>query len=178
MKSFSLLALIGLAAVGRAIPAALPRLDAGGGGGAAVDADVTPFPDSESTPNPACWAALSCSFAKIEASSMKSRLRYVRYMQKTHFQPLKSSNQFRSIEAVIDWFIQQNFGAKGTWVSYIDAGIVEAIQRGGALALGKSTATGGNPGSKKWETFLRAMQAGTLQDRDVSEETHTRATEM
>lgn len=169
MRSSSIVTFLGLAAIGRAIPAALPELDAGGPVGNPAETDVTPFPDDTVTPNPACWAALSCGFRKIEASSMQSRLRYVRYMQATHFKPLKSDNQFRSIEAVIDWFIIQNVGAKGTWISYVDAGIVEGIQRGGALALGKGTSTGGNPGSRMWENFFRKMRAGPVMNRDVSE---------
>ncbi|KAI9723401.1 MAG: hypothetical protein M1812_001285 [Candelaria pacifica] len=97
---------------------------------------------------------------------MSSRLNYVRYMQSAHFVPLKADNQFRAIEGVIEFFISEKLGAPDTWVSYVDAGIVEAIQRGGANALGLSTATGGNPGTEKWASFLIKRKSGGLTDRD------------
>lgn len=98
---------------------------------------------------------------------MQQRLDYVRYLQSEHFGPLKAGDQFRAIEGVIRFFIEKNLGAPGSWVSYVDTGIVEAIQRGGAIALGKSTDDGGNPGSALWADFLRRMRAGSLSNRDV-----------
>lgn len=98
---------------------------------------------------------------------MEERLDYVRYMQSEHFGPLNCDDQFRAIEGVIRFFISKDLGRPGTWVSYVDAGIIEAIQRGGAIALGESTDTGGNPGSSKWATFMRAMRERYYKDRDV-----------
>jgi hypothetical protein len=98
---------------------------------------------------------------------MASRLAYVRYMQSDFFGPLKASNQYRAIEGVITFFQNNNLGAPESWVSYVDAGIVEGIQRGGAIALGKTFGTGGNPGADLWADFLRGMRDGTLNDRSV-----------
>ena len=98
---------------------------------------------------------------------MQERLEYVRYMQRVHFGPLNCDDQFRAIEGVIRFFIDKDLGEPGSWVSYVDAGIVEAIQRGGAIALGKSGATGGNPGSQKWASFMRTMRDGGFVDRRV-----------
>ena len=117
---------------------------------------------------PACWQDLSCSFHEIEDMNMDTRLEYVRYMQAVHFDDLNAANQFRPIEGVITFFIDENLGSPGSWVSYVDAGIVEAIQRGGAMALGLGTFDGGNPGSSKWDTFLTGMENGELGDRNVS----------
>ena len=102
---------------------------------------------------------------------MQERLDYVRYMQSQHFGPLNSDDQFRAIEGVIRFFINKGLGGPGTWVSYVDAGIVEGIQNGGAIALGKSSVTGGNPGSEKWAAFMRAMRDGSFVDRDVCSKT-------
>ena len=99
---------------------------------------------------------------------MQERLGYVRTMQSDFFQALDSSNQFRAIEGVILFFISKNLGEVGSWVSYVDAGIVEGIQRGGAIALGMGTETGGNPGSEKWADFFRRRKAGQLGNRGVS----------
>lgn len=127
-----------------------------------------PPPTKPPTPPswPECRKTLSCTFAQIEKTSMQERLDYVRYMQSDHFGPLKSGNQFRAIEGVIRFFMGKNLGAPGTWVSYVDAGIVEGIQRGGAVALGLSTEDGNNPGTRLWADFLRKMKAGSLNNRD------------
>ena len=52
-------------------------------------------------------------------------------------------------------------------MSYTDTGIVEAIQNGGAIALGLSGETGGNPGSQLWADFMTKMKNGQLDDRSV-----------
>lgn len=127
-----------------------PRVPVDGGGGV-----------------PSCWTELSCSFHEIESMSMSTRLSYVRYME-SRFGALKSSSQFRAIEGVIQFFIDKGIGGPGTWVSYVDAGIVEAIERGGAIALGIGKSTGGNPGSAKWAAFLKNMKNGKLGNRNVS----------
>ncbi|KAL9045518.1 MAG: hypothetical protein Q9214_001451 [Letrouitia sp. 1 TL-2023] len=115
---------------------------------------------------PACWKNLSCSFHEIEDMNMDTRLEFVRYMEAVHFDKLNSANQFRPIEGVITFFIDENLGSPGSWVSYVDAGIVEAIQRGGAIALDLGSFDGGNPGSPKWNTFLTEMKNGELDDRN------------
>lgn len=99
---------------------------------------------------------------------MAARLSYVRYMQSNFFGRLNAGDQFRAIEGVITFFDRYNLGAPQSWSSYVDAGIVEGIQRGGAIALGMSGNTGGNPGSEKWAIFLRGMRDGKLGDRGVS----------
>lgn len=129
----------------------------------------SPFiPPDDGPVLPECWAKLSCSYHQIESMSMPTRLSYVRYME-GRFGSLKSSNQFRAIEGVIQFFIDKNIGGPGTWVSYVDAGIVEAIQRGGAIALGIGKSKGGNPGSAKWAAFLTNMKNGKLGNRSVRE---------
>lgn len=163
MKSAAILPLLSLSVL--SFSAALPH--------ALSERDASPSPlipvDPPVPANPACWASLSCTFQEIESSSMTSRLEYVRYMQSEQFGPLKATNKFRAIEGVIEFFISKSIGTPGTWVSYVDAGIVEAIQRGGAIALGKSSETGGNPGTQMWAEYLRRLRNGELQSRDVGE---------
>ncbi|EXJ62096.1 hypothetical protein A1O7_02529 [Cladophialophora yegresii CBS 114405] len=116
---------------------------------------------------PACQRALNCTFDQIQASTMQDRHTYVRYMQSTFFGPLNAANQFRAIEGVITFFISKNLGAPDSWISYVDTGIVEAIQRGGAMALGLSTETGGNPGTTLWRDFLVGMRDGEYTTREA-----------
>ncbi|KIW81737.1 hypothetical protein Z517_04763 [Fonsecaea pedrosoi CBS 271.37] len=120
---------------------------------------------------PACQQTLSCTFDQIQSSTMQERLAFVQYMESQWFGPLNSANQFRAIEGVITFFIGKNLGAPNSWISYVDTGIVEAIQRGGAMALGLSTDTGGNPGTTLWRDFFIGMRDGTYttrQDHDYA----------
>lgn len=162
MKTASILTLLSLG--GLTLSAALPQ--------SLSERDASPSPlipvDPTVPANPACWATLSCTFQQIESTTMTSRLDYVRYMQSEHFGPLKATNKFRAIEGVIEFFISKSIGTPGTWVSYVDAGIVEAIQRGGAIALGLSAETGGNQGTQLWADYLRRLKNGELSSRDVS----------
>ena len=102
---------------------------------------------------------------------MTQRLTFVRDMQSNFFGPLNAGNQYRAIEGVTTLFINQGIGVPESWISYIDAGIVEAIQRGGAIALGKPHAAelaSRTGGAQEWATFLRKMKDGSLvNDRDV-----------
>lgn len=135
-------------------------------GSAVVERDASIPPDSGPSV-PACWTGLECSFHRIEDMSLSTRLLYVQYME-TRFIPLNAGNQFRAIEGVIKFFISKGLGGPGTWVSYVDAGIVEGIQRGGAIALGIGKSEGGNPGSALWADFLTKMKHKDLKDRNVS----------
>src|SRR5262249_2588212 len=117
---------------------------------------------------PACQQTLSCTFDDIQSSTMSERLSYVQYMESHFFGPLNAANQFRAIEGVITFFISKNLGQPGSWISWVDTGIVEAIQRGGAIALGMSTDTGGNPGTQLWADFFVQMKNGGYASREVS----------
>lgn len=123
---------------------------------------------SDSSAWPTCRSTLSCDFEVIAALSMSERLDYVRYMQSYFFITLNADNQFRNIEGVITFFMNNDLGPAESWVSYVDAGIVEGVQRGGAIVLGMSDETGDNPGTTYWTSFLRGMRDGELGDRDVS----------
>lgn len=113
-----------------------------------------------------CWQTLSCSFTQIEESSLSDRLAYVQYFG-TLFVPLNAGNQFRPFEGLINLTNSADVGKPGTWASYVIAGIVEGIQRGGAIALGTGTSDAGNPGSKLWADFLTKSKNNQLGDRDV-----------
>lgn len=114
---------------------------------------------------PDCTSTLDCSYDEINAMSMPERLDFVRDMQSGPASTLGAPDRWRNIEGVISFFVDHNLGAPGTWVSYVDAGIVEGIQRGVAIALGRSTDTGGNPGSAKWASYLTRLSTGQLTTR-------------
>lgn len=142
------------------------REDASDGFSKLEDISTVDLTDRNIPSMPSCWADLSCDFMEIESMSLEMRIAYIRYMEDLYVQ-LNSGNQFRAIEGTIQFFINEGLGGRGTWISYVDAGIVEGIERGGAIALGIGTDDGGNPGSRKWASFLTAMKNGELMDRNV-----------
>jgi len=91
--------------------------------------DSSPLPPPVQDPNewPNCQKTLSSTFGQIASSSMAARLSYVRYLQSNFFGRLNAGNQYRAIEGVITFFERYNLGAPESWVSYVDAGIVEGI---------------------------------------------------
>ena len=137
-----------------------------------LSSPMPPPPDPGSPPSttwPNCQDTLTCTFAVIEKTTLAQRLTYLHNMEQNFFGPsFDCPDQWRAIEGVIEFFQGKNLGAPGTWVSYTDAGIIEAIQRGGAIALGLSSDTGGNPGSQLWANYMKDKKAGKLNDRSVS----------
>lgn len=141
----------------------------------ARDAAITkPTLRSRATNSSECWKSLSCSFTQIEESTLPDRLAYVQYLQ-TLFVPLNAGDQFRPFESLLNLTASADIGKPGTWTSYVLAGIVEGIQRGGAIALGNGTSDAGNPGSKLWADFLTKTKNKQLGDRDVCEFLSVRA---
>lgn len=120
------------------------------------------------SPRDDCRTDLSCTFTQLATMTMSTRLDYVKTMQSSFFSHLNTANQFAAIEGVIQFFINNNLGAPESWASYVDAGIVEGIQNGGANALGFRTDNGSNPGTEPWARFFQSMEGGGYADRDVS----------
>jgi hypothetical protein len=114
---------------------------------------------------PDCESTLDCTVDEINEMSMAERLEFVRDMQSGPGAALGAADRWRNIEGVITFFRDRGLGAPGTWVSYVDAGIVEGIQRGIAIASGWSTDTGGNPGSALWASYLTRLSTGQLTTR-------------
>ena len=124
-----------------------------------------------------CAAALDCSIDDINLLTMAERLELVRGMQSTHGAELGVPDRWRNIEGVITFFRDQNLGAPGTWASYVDAGIVEGIERGMALAKGLPGGDYGNPGSSKWADFITGDWATRAQHDKAWSEAEQASTE-
>ncbi|MPZ79157.1 MAG: hypothetical protein GEV28_01650 [Actinophytocola sp.] len=112
-----------------------------------------------------CAATLDCTAADIDLMTMAERLEFVRAMQEGPGAQLGVTDRWRNIEGVITFFRDHRLGAPGTWVSYVDAGIVEGIERGIAIALGRSDDGFGNPGSATWATYITGVAEGTWATR-------------
>lgn len=115
-----------------------------------------------------CWDSLSCSFADIESMEMKNRLQFVKHMGTRRFAELASADQFRAVEGVMSFFIRRHVAPSGSWMSTINAAVIEAFERGAAMSLGLSNETGGNPAAVKWQDFFDQRARGHLTERSVS----------
>ncbi|MER7082624.1 hypothetical protein SAMN02982929_03142 [Saccharopolyspora kobensis] len=115
-----------------------------------------------------CASTLDCSAAELEALPLTERLAFVRAVQdRVSAEYIPGFRHWRNIEGIIGFFIEKGFGERGSWVSHVDSGILEGIERGTAMALGLSADDGGNPGSQLWADYLRRMHRGELTDRWV-----------
>lgn len=114
-----------------------------------------------------CATTLSCSAEEINLLSMAERIEFVQAMSTGPAAALLPgyAPRWRNIEGVIDFFRDEGIGEPGSWISYVDAGILEGIERGLAIALGRSTETGGNPGSELWARYLTKLANEELTDR-------------
>jgi hypothetical protein len=110
-----------------------------------------------------CAITLDCSAADIDAMSATDRLVFVRDLQAGPAQLILAGfDRWRNIEGVLEFFIDHGWSTPGTWVSDVDAGILEGAERGLAIALGRSTDTFGNPGAPKWADYLTRLRHGEL----------------
>ncbi|KAK3342735.1 hypothetical protein B0H65DRAFT_427609 [Neurospora tetraspora] len=111
---------------------------------------------------PTCKDTLACNFNILQNVSMSDRLIYLVTIQvKLLGGPNKSQTQFKAVEGLMQYFIDKNLPNPNIAPSYGLAGVLEGIQRGTAIALGKSNDTFGNPSSLMWASFLRkAFQVG------------------
>lgn len=142
----------------------------------AVDAPFAAASDADAQPvtPAACAADLNCSLDDINTMSMAQRLQFVRDLEAepvAKLLPGTDSWRWRNIEGIVAMFENQNLGAPGSWISYTDAGILEGVERGIAIASGTSAQTGGNPGAQLWANYLRELAAGQLTDRSVHDKT-------
>lgn len=114
-----------------------------------------------------CATHLNCSIDDIDRMSMPARGAFIRAMSAglaTELLPAYAT-RWGNIEGVVDFFGAEPLGAPGSWVSYVDAGIIEGFERGIAIALGRSADTFGNPGSLLWASYVQRLADGQLTDR-------------
>jgi hypothetical protein len=114
-----------------------------------------------------CATSLDCTAAEIDRMAMADRLEFLRLVQSGPAAELGAADRWRNIEGVLSFFRDHRLGTPGTWISHVDAGILEGIERGVALALGRATDGFGNPGSARWADYLTRLHRGELTVRNV-----------
>lgn len=116
-----------------------------------------------------CADTLNCTAEDINTMSMPGRLNFVRELSAGAAAEVIPgyAPRWGNIEGIIEFFTDRDMGAPGSWVSYVDAGILEGIERGIAIASGRGSETFGNPGAELWASYLTRLAAGRLSGRSA-----------
>jgi hypothetical protein len=123
-----------------------------------------------------CAARLDCGMADLDAMSMAERLGFLRALERGPASALVPGfDRWRNIEGVLEFFASDDVGRPGTWVSIVDAAILEGAERGTAIALGVARDTFGNPGAPLWASYLTRLRAGALAGRVAHDAAWSRA---
>ncbi|MGP4102221.1 hypothetical protein [Nonomuraea sp. KM90] len=115
------------------------------------------------TSDPAAYATtLDATADAIDQMSMDDRLVFLRSIREgPAAAQLGASDRWRNLEGVITFFRDQAMGTPGTWVSLVNAGVLEGVQRGLAIASGH-TDDFGNPGARAWADYLARLSRKEL----------------
>ncbi|KAI5307472.1 hypothetical protein KEM55_008200 [Ascosphaera atra] len=98
--------------------------------------------------------------------AMQDRLSFLKYMVVNKLTVLDAADQAGAVKGLMNFMIGKKLARTKTFLSCINAAVLESLQRGAAMALGVSKDTGGNPGTIKWAEFFHKYQKGLLKTRD------------
>ncbi|MFC0432351.1 hypothetical protein [Kutzneria buriramensis] len=119
---------------------------------------------------------LGRTLAELDHLHVADRLDFLREVQSDFAGRLDiEPGRWRNIEGVLEFFRDNELARPGSWMSIVDASILEGLQRGTAIALGLSEDTHGNPGSAEWASYLRRLSDGELDRRSVHDAAWSRA---
>ncbi|KAH7094696.1 hypothetical protein FB567DRAFT_586048 [Paraphoma chrysanthemicola] len=107
-----------------------------------------------------CRRGLNCGYDYIESQPMEWRLGYLRGIQTGYLTNYNSGTQCKAVEGNIAFMLELQLGSPKTWISGVNAGLIEAIQNGVAILIGLRVTDGGNPGAKYWAAFFRKQRSG------------------
>ncbi|WP_280262536.1 hypothetical protein [Nocardia wallacei] len=95
----------------------------------------------------------------IDGMAMSDRLEFVRVLGH-HGQQLGAADAWRRLEGVVAFFDAAGLGAPGTWLSRVNAKILEAVARGIVITDDAGADDYGNPGARAWADYLALFTAG------------------
>jgi len=129
---------------------------------------------------PACQDTLACPLSVIQTVPFSDRLIYLVSMQVRHLGgPYRCTNEFKAVEGLLQFFTDKGVGSTyNTTISYATASVMEAIQRGAAIATGRSRDTFNNPASALYGNLIRDIRLGNVfKDRAAHDKAWSRALE-
>ncbi|GAA5104862.1 hypothetical protein [Nocardia iowensis] len=124
--------------------------------------------DSISTRRPDLSAAtLDAPAADIDLMPMSDRLEFLRCLSDIHGAALGGADSWRRLEGVVQFFGNAGLGEPGSWLSRVNATVLEAVERGIAIAIDPGADDFGNPGARAWADYL-ALVAVTPEPNAVA----------
>lgn len=119
---------------------------------------------------------LGRTLAELDHLPVADRLSFLRDIESDYVERLGiDPARWRNIEGVLEFFRDNDLARPGSWMSIVDASILEGLERGTAIALGLTEDTFDNPGSTEWASYLRRLGAGELDRRSVHDAAWSRA---
>lgn len=120
-----------------------------------------------------CTATLTCTAEQINTMTMAERLAFLRSISPSAAPGY--APRWGTIEGVLEFFADRGLGKPGSWISYADAGDLEAIERGIAIAEARGTDTYGNQGAVLWASYLLLLRSGELSSRSAHDRAWSQA---
>jgi RHS repeat-associated protein len=106
-----------------------------------------------------------CSLGEFDAMSIEDREKWMRIFMR---QIRGAENWFNSIEGIIEGFVEYGLAESGSWLSIVDAAILQGIQDGYTMAAGVSTYYSTHPGASLWSDFFIDLWAGRSDSELIS----------
>lgn len=125
-----------------------------------------------------CATMLDAPAAEIDKMSMDDRREFVQQMRSGPATRLGAGERWRNIEGVIMFFRDHGLGAPGTWVSHVNAGVLEGIERGIAIALDPAADDFGNVGAQAWASYLTQLRGNELGTKTAHDTAWSEAKEV
>ncbi|MBO0882501.1 MAG: hypothetical protein J2P17_19645 [Mycobacterium sp.] len=116
-------------------------------------------PNGPRTPE-SCAEFLNCTVADFDHMSIADRDKFYQEFKQRWALRLGAPGGWENIKGVLQFFQDNNLGQSGSWVSWVDASILNGLETGAAMSEGLTTSDGGNTGAEKWETYLNHMREG------------------
>ncbi|MFI9508641.1 hypothetical protein [Nocardia sp. NPDC052566] len=73
-----------------------------------------------------------------------------------------AGQRWRNLEGVMTFFRDAGLGRPGTWVSMVNAGVLEGVARGIAMAYDSTADDYGNQAARVWAAYLTRLRGGEL----------------
>ncbi|WP_280382925.1 hypothetical protein [Nocardia wallacei] len=116
--------------------------------------------DSISTRTPDLAAdALDTTAHDIDRMPMDDRLEFVRALGR-HGRELGAADATPRLEGVVAFFGSAGLAGPGSWLSRVNASILEAVARGIVVTTDPGADDYGNPGARAWADYLRLFTSG------------------
>lgn len=110
---------------------------------------------------------VSITAADIDAMPMADRLRFLDALRAGPATALGVGDRWRNLGGVVKFFDSHGLGAPGSWISLVNAGVLETVAHGLALAEEPAPPSGPVRAAQAWADYIADYRAGKLHPRAV-----------